>query len=40
VGEERRERRVEERVDPDERADEKEKAAHWLSAYVRPTVRL
>ena len=36
--EERRERRVEHRVDRDERADEDEETAHWRSAYVRPTV--
>jgi hypothetical protein len=40
VGEERRERRVEQRVDRDERADEEEKPAHWRPAYSRPTVQV
>jgi hypothetical protein len=40
VRENRRERRVEHGVHPHDRADEEEEAAHWRSAYVRPTVRV
>jgi hypothetical protein len=40
VRQERCERRVQHGVHPDHRADEDEKAAHWLSPYVRPTVRV
>src|SRR6185436_15159849 len=38
--EERCERRIEHRVDRDEPADEEQETAHWLPAYVRPTVRV
>ena len=40
VGEERRERRVEHRVHPDERADENEEAPHCARSVRRPTVRM